>query len=142
MRTSERWDALKAFANSTSSAARRCADCSGVYQTPKVAQTFPHNRTYSSIRAGTAGTLIWPSADNRRYSRLIIASRSIDGSNDLFGGSCTRTFYTTGDLCTTAATDGRRGYPHRTADSRRPAAAAALWFGVLIWVATSLARLR
>jgi hypothetical protein len=29
------------------------------------------------------------------------ASRSIDGSTDPFGGSCTRTFYTTDRLCTT-----------------------------------------
>jgi hypothetical protein len=31
-----------------------------------------------------------------------MASRSIDGSNDRLGGSCTRTFYTTDRICTTA----------------------------------------
>ncbi|WP_245845376.1 hypothetical protein [Mycobacterium arosiense] len=67
-----------------------------------MAQTLPQSWTYSSMRAGTAGTLMWPSADKRRYSRLIIASRNISGSNDAFGGSCTRTFYTTAGLCTTA----------------------------------------
>ena len=55
---------------------------------------LPHNWTYSSINAGTAGKVMWPSATDRRYNRLMIASRSIDGPSDSGGLSSTRTLYT------------------------------------------------
>src|SRR6516225_6485562 len=95
MATSERWEALRALASSASSTRLSCMDCSVVYGTPRVAQRLAHNWTYSSIMPGTAGTVIWPSANDRRYIRLTIASRSIDQSNALGGGSSTRLFYTT-----------------------------------------------
>ena len=52
MTISERGEALKALANSASSTFLSAADCSGVYQTPRVAQMLPHNWTYSSMQGG------------------------------------------------------------------------------------------
>jgi methyltransferase (TIGR00027 family) len=54
--------------------------------------------TYSSIRLGTAGTVICPAATDRRYNRRAMASRNVDGSKDLAAGSSIRPFYTT-QLC-------------------------------------------
>src|SRR5271155_2082850 len=54
-----------------------------------------HILTYSSTAPGTAGSVILPSASARRRNRRAIASRRIDGSKDLGGGSSTRPFYTT-----------------------------------------------
>ena len=51
--------------------------------------------TYSSIKLGTAGTVICPIATDRRYNRRAIASRSVEGLKGPAAGSSTRLFYTT-----------------------------------------------
>jgi hypothetical protein len=45
--------------------------------------------------AGTAGTVIWPAAIDRRYNRRVIASRNVDGSNEPVDGSSISLFYLT-----------------------------------------------
>src|SRR4051812_49428705 len=91
----ERDDAEYALSNSSFSTDSSWVDCSAVYGTPDAANTLTHILTYSSIRLGTAGTVICAVITARRYSRRTIASRSVDGLADLATGSSIRPLYTT-----------------------------------------------
>src|ERR1700751_1739511 len=91
----ERDEVREASANWVFSTVFNWANSSGEYWTPTLANRLSHIRTYSSIRLGTAGTVICPIATDRRYNRRAIASRSVDGLKDLTAESSTRLFYTT-----------------------------------------------
>src|SRR6201987_2503388 len=91
----ERDEVREASANWVSKTVFSWANSSGEYWTPTLANRLSHILTYSSIKLGTAGTVICPIATDRRYNLRAIASRSVDVLKELTAGSSTRLFYTT-----------------------------------------------
>src|SRR6188472_2065836 len=88
----ERCEAANASANCPSNDDLASASCSAVKFLPTAAKILSHIVTYSSIMAGTAGSVIWPVTTDRRYNRRAMASRNSVGFTDPRGGFSIRFF--------------------------------------------------